>query len=231
MTSLLTRVAAVSRLKLILRKLISNPKIKFENSASYWEDRYSSSGNSGDGSYGRLADFKAQVINDFVRENKINTVIEWGCGDGNQLSLASYPNYVGLDVSETAIDLCKARFEKDPQKHFHTLDEAVKRTAHLALSLDVIYHLVEDDIYEKYMDDLFESASEFVCIYSSNFDQESGTNANHVKHRCFTNWVNQRRSDFALCLSVPNPYPKTADRKIDTSYADFYFYKRTTNTN
>ena len=229
MTSLLSRVLAGSGLELVLRKLISKPKIKFKGSARYWEARYSSAGNSGDGSYGRLADFKAQVINEFVLENNVSSVIEWGCGDGNQLSLASYPDYVGLDVSDTAIDLCKARFENDRQKEFFTVDNATVRSAQLALSLDVIYHLVEEDVYERYMNDLFASANEFVCIYSSNFDQETGTNANHVKHRRFTDWVSQHQPNFKLHLSLPNQYPKTSDRKINTSYADFYFYKRTNN--
>ena len=43
-------------------------------------------------------------------------MVEFGCGDGNQLSLAQYPRYVGLDVSRTAIGLCQRRFAKDPAK-------------------------------------------------------------------------------------------------------------------
>ena len=57
------------------------------NTLSYWENRYKNNGNSGAGSYGRLAEFKADVINNFIAENKITSVIEFGCGDGNQLSL------------------------------------------------------------------------------------------------------------------------------------------------
>ncbi len=34
--------------------------------------------NSGAGSYNELAEFKANVLNDFVRENDIQTVIEYG---------------------------------------------------------------------------------------------------------------------------------------------------------
>lgn len=37
--------------------------------------------NSGAGSYGRLADFKAEIINQFVTENDVREVVEWGCGD------------------------------------------------------------------------------------------------------------------------------------------------------
>ena len=44
---------------------------------------------------GELAKFKARVMNDFVRENGIRSVIELGCGDGMQLALADYPRYLG----------------------------------------------------------------------------------------------------------------------------------------
>ncbi len=36
------------------------------DSSAYWEERYIQGRNSGNGSYGRLAEFKAKIINDFV---------------------------------------------------------------------------------------------------------------------------------------------------------------------
>jgi len=47
--------------------------------------------------------------NNFKKDN-INTVIEWGSGDCNQLSLMKYKQYLGYDVSKTAIDICKKKF-------------------------------------------------------------------------------------------------------------------------
>lgn len=40
------------------------------------------------------------------------------------------------------------------------------------MSLDVIYHLIEDEIYNKYMNNLFMAAEKYVFIYSSNFTDE-----------------------------------------------------------
>src|ERR1041385_8036217 len=97
----------------ILSILPGYDRVRFRQkggSAQYWEARYREGGNSGDGSYGRLASFKAQVLNDFVARNQIRSVVEFGCGDGNQLSLAQYPKYLGLDVSPTAVLNCAARF-------------------------------------------------------------------------------------------------------------------------
>lgn len=116
------------------------------NSKKYWENRYSTGGNSGAGSYGKFAQYKSIILNEFVQNNKINKVIEFGCGDGNQLQLAKYPEYLGLDVSTTALDLCKNKFKHDKSKVFKPLKQYKQETADLVLSLDVIFHLVEDKV-------------------------------------------------------------------------------------
>ncbi|MGZ4333195.1 MAG: hypothetical protein ACXVRJ_02835, partial [Gaiellaceae bacterium] len=87
--------------------------VAFRDSASYWERRYRSGGDSGQGSYGPHADHKAAFLNGFVADRGIGSVIEFGCGDGNQLSLARYPTYLGLDVSQTAVRSCIRRFAGD----------------------------------------------------------------------------------------------------------------------
>src|SRR5262245_51431247 len=93
----------------IARKLI-NPRKLFIGSENYWKERYDSGGNSGDGSYGKLAEFKAEVLNRFIREENIEKIIEYGCGDGNQLKSADYPSYIGFDVSQKALNLCRDIF-------------------------------------------------------------------------------------------------------------------------
>lgn len=108
----------------LVRKLYSRatgnraePK-PFPGSNRYWEERYASGRNSGAGSYKKLAEFKAEIVNSFVTRHNVTSVIEFGCGDGNQLELANYHRYLGLDVSETVISLCKQRFSSDTSKTF-----------------------------------------------------------------------------------------------------------------
>ena len=112
----------------------------------------------GAGSYNRLAEFKAEIINKFVRDNNVSKIIEWGCGDGNQLKLAEYPEYIGYDVSKKAVKICREKFSDDLTKQFiwcggDRFENKVR--GDLSLSLDVIYHLIEDDVYEQYMEWLF----------------------------------------------------------------------------
>ena len=135
----------------------SNPV--FTNSGEYWDARYKMGGNSGSGSYNELALFKADVLNEFVRNHHVSSVLEFGCGDGAQLGLAAYPDYVGLDVSKQAVEICRARYRDDPGKKFFLIDtDQPAIIADLTLSLDVIYHLVEDRIFDQHMSSLFNAS-------------------------------------------------------------------------
>ena len=197
------------------------------SSSLYWEDRYKSGGSSGSGSFGRLARFKANVINGFVRKNEIETVLELGVGDGNQLSLAKYPNYVGADVSSESISECKKRFGGDTSKRFILLGEEKLPKAELVLSLDVIFHLVEDAVFEKYMFQLFDNATRFVIIYSSN-QKDLGDTSEHVKHRLFTDWVTSNRTEWNLIKKIENKFPFNPSEPTTTSFSDFFFFEKTT---
>ena len=153
------------------------------------------------------------------------TVIEFGCGDGSQLEIAKYPRYIGLDVSETVIDSCKEKFSSDMSKTFKLMREYDGEIADLSLSLDVIYHLVEDEVFEDYMRVLFQAARRYVIIYSSDFDNKEGYAGTHVLHRKFTKWVQENVSDWMLLDHIANRYPYKGDYRTGSS-ADFYMYEK-----
>ena len=200
----------------------------FFDSAVYWEQRYVQGGNSGAGSYNRLAEFKAWVLNEFCTKNNIKKIIEFGCGDGNQLKLSQYNKYIGLDVSKKSIELCLDIFKGDSNKEFYVLGSVDlnddKFKGDLVISLDVIYHLIEDNIFENYMNNLFASSNKFVIIYSSNYDSLSV--AIHVKHRNFANFVKINFPDFKQIDFIKNKYPFDESDPDNTSFADFYIYKK-----
>lgn len=218
-TPLLRDVARV-----VMRHLVAGNASNF-SSADYWENRYREGRDSGAGSYNRLAQFKAETINRFVAESGVQSVIEFGCGDGSQLRLAVYPMYIGVDVSPTVIASTKRAFEGDCTKSFILVSEVgPEHYSDLSMSLDVIYHLVEDDVFERYMNQLFECARRYVVIYSSNDNRQS--DSSHVRHRCFTEWISKNRSDFTQIGFVRNAYPETAKDLDNTSFADFYFFAK-----
>ncbi|QNK00710.1 hypothetical protein [Dyella telluris] len=207
----------------VYRRWLSPPK-PFHGSEDYWIERYRDGGNSGAGSYNRLAEFKAEVLNDFVATYHIQDVIEFGCGDGNQLTLANYPAYLGLDVSPHAIAGCKSRFDGDASKSFSLVHDYAGQMAQLAMSLDVIYHLTEDEVFATYMRTLFGAARDYVVIYSSDKD-EPHTPSAHVRHRQFSHWVRTHAPGWRLLRHIPNRYPYAGDNDTG-SLADFYIYGR-----
>jgi SAM-dependent methyltransferase len=207
----------------LLRRRFNQWRQKSTASAEFWEKIYKRGLTSGTGSYGRLAEFKAEILNQFVAEHDVRSVIELGCGDGNQLSLAEYPEYMGFDVSPTAVSLCRERFAKDPTKSFEIYRHPIKVRAELALSLDVIYHLLEDDVYDSYMTDLFGAAKKYVVIYSSNHD-ETATGLREVRHRAFENWVQDRQPQWSLIRTIPQRYPRPQQDGGDSSWSNFYIF-------
>jgi len=214
--------ARISRLSVIARAR----RLTFPGSAAFWETVYREGGNSGPGSYGRLAEFKAETLNDFVRTRNIRSVIEFGCGDGAQLRLARYPEYVGVDVASSSVRRCSALFAEDATKRFFVADALPKNAGpfDLALSLDVIYHLIEDSVFDLYMRRLFGVAGSNVIIYSSNLDAPS--EGHHVQHRKFTDWIAENAHDWQQQGFLRNRYPFDPQQPDETSMADFYFFGR-----
>ena len=205
--------------------LLTQERALFAGSVQYWEGRYASGGNSGVGSYSKFALFKAEVVNTLVEKESIQSVIDFGCGDGSQLSLLKFPRYLGLDVSPSIVSKCRVMFASDPTKSFVHMSKYNGEKAELGLSLDVIYHLVEDTAFEDYMRRLFTAATKFVLIYSSNSNKNSRFQASHVKHRNFTTWIRQNAQEWKLVEHIPNRYPHRGDES-QGSFADFFIFER-----
>jgi hypothetical protein len=198
----------------------------FKNSSEYWENRYKNGGNSGTGSYNQLAQFKATILNKFVEENNINSVVELGCGDANQLKMFKFQNYTGYDISQTILKMCSETFAQDDSKQFQHISDFSPKETDLIMSLDVIYHLVENNVFESHMQTLFGAKNKRVVIYSSNYNDDfDEAKPIHVRHRKFTDWIEKNAPNFKLDQYIPNQHPYKGDETVG-SLADFYFYSQ-----
>ncbi|WP_374587392.1 methyltransferase domain-containing protein [Ideonella dechloratans] len=197
----------------------------FPGSAAYWEKRYAAGGNSGAGSYGRLAKFKAAVVNQVVRDSNVRFVIDLGCGDGSQLELLEIPEYMGFDVSPTSLQMCRERYRSDLSRRFALIDEIPGKQADMTMSLDVVYHLVEDNVFEQYMHQLFDASRNLVLIYASDPVEDCSTSDAHVRHRAVSRWVAKFRPDYELLGKIENPYPLKSDPGTE-SFAHFSIFQR-----
>ena len=95
----------------------------------------------------------------------------------------------------------------------------------LALSLDVIYHLVEDDVYAQYMRTLFRASKRYVIIYASDSDDSRDYEGTYIKHRKFTRWTDESLPNWKLIEHLPNRYPYRGDYRKG-SFADFFIYQK-----
>jgi cyclopropane fatty-acyl-phospholipid synthase-like methyltransferase len=212
-------------LKKVIRMLL-NKTTRF-SSSKYWDGWYQRGGNSGSGSYGHLAQFKAEVINKLIDDHRLDSLVEFGCGDGNQLKMFNCNKYTGLDISPTIISKCRDTFSSDKTKSFAVYTpesfsgDAYKSDA--AMSLDVLYHLVEQSVYDKYLDDLFSAAKTLVIIYAADIDLPQQTA--HELYRKFTGDVAQRFPAWKLLEVIKNKYPPQGYWDESGSNADFYIYQ------
>jgi hypothetical protein len=179
------------------------------NSTEYWDNRYRSGDNSGIGSQGILSHYKADFLNDFVKTHNIQNVCELGCGD-SQFLLYQFPYFIGYDVSQYIIAENKKKYNNLFTSSIDELGEY-----DLLLSLDVIYHLIDDTIYLDHIKQLFKRSKKYVIIYSPNRNEIFS--ASHNMYRYFTNDI---PDDFILEYHVNNPY------KGELTQSDFYVYKK-----
>lgn len=197
------------------------------DSAQYWEQRYLAGGNSGAGSYNKSAEYKGLILNAFAAEKQLRRVGELGSGDGNQLRYLAFEDYTGFDVSRTAVDLCRRIHGNHPGRAFVWLgDPQLDMSRYygafeLTLSLDVILHLVEDDVYRAYIDKLFALSNKYVVVYSSNYSAPDRQGAVHVKNRRFTDDVERWLPEWKLLKHVDNPYKHPL-----ITEADFFVFGR-----
>lgn len=160
-----------------------NYKIMFDLQ-SYWDNRYKTGGNSGAGSYGQEAQIKADYINEVIRKYSIQTIQEYGVGDGHNMSMYyGYKQFNGYDIAPHSIELCKTNLLVNHAKCRFTSDiTKVDKNADLALNLDVLLHQVEDKDYYDLLNLIFKANHMYILLYTPD-REESPKSAAHVRYR------------------------------------------------
>jgi SAM-dependent methyltransferase len=190
-------------------------------STTHWQRHYERGDDSGPGSYGESALYKADLINRVVRERGIRSIIDLGCGDGNQLAYLDVDQYLGLDVSKLAIQRCIARHGSNPKRSFIWYDQNLFHdplrivSADCAMSLEVVFHLIEDDVFAIYIQNLFNCGRRFVIIYGSDEEQERAGHVS-VRFRKYSDYIAAKSPGFRMVLHVPQ----------NERFGDFYLYER-----
>ena len=170
--------------------------MKKVNSSSYWESRYKTGGNSGWGSHDiEHVKFKFDYVNNLIDKHQCKKIFDYGCGDANQMKgFDGYETYLGYDVSKFIIE--KNKLSNNEFVEFTSdINILSDKSFDLSISLDVVYHLVEDVVYMDYLKRLFNS-SNLVTIYTT--DISGKNNAPHCEFRSINQYVENNQKDFKL---------------------------------
>ncbi|WP_440115533.1 class I SAM-dependent methyltransferase [Paenibacillus sp. QZ-Y1] len=189
----------------------------------YWEQTYRSGETSGRGSYGVLAEFKAEVVNGLIQRESISSVIEFGCGDGNQLQYMNYGEYLGMDVAASSVRLCASKFANDASKSFmlYTPGLWINRgflKADLTVCLDVLYHITDETDFRNTLYDILHTSAEWVVLYTR-LKENGNPGIDTIQDRNLFDYLLDY-PDFKVQEIIPQRYP-------DQSSADFVILRRT----
>jgi len=175
----------------------------------YWDDRYRRGGNSGEGSYGENAIYKARVINSLIKENNLQSVFEVGCGDGNNLGLYACEKYMGVDVSKHAIEICDSKYGDDLTKTFAVVTPGInlgmEKKFDLVICLEVLMHVIDEHDFQWTLEQIFLTSARFVAILNPLTPVLDFPQGHHEKYRNLLAYLIPYVGDFALIDVVTHP--------------------------
>jgi SAM-dependent methyltransferase len=199
--------------------------VVFMSDKLYWDNRYATGGNSGSGSRGELAMYKAEVINMLIEDNNIESMLDLGCGDGYQLQFYCVNSYYGFDISPVSILICKELEDPDNGVRFGVYNVDPLPTVDMAISMDVLFHITDMDALKYYLEDLFDHALKMVVIYAYDYDSSDKDRFSpHYKPVKFTSIIKEQHPDWMLSQHIENKFPVKEFGTAKGSYSDFYIY-------
>ncbi len=95
--------------------------IPYSRAPAFFGRKHQKGGDSAAPDYPLTCARKAKVLNEFCREQNVESVIKFGCGEGVQSALFAFKIYTGFDISEKAIALCRKNLWNDASKEFRLL--------------------------------------------------------------------------------------------------------------
>jgi hypothetical protein len=140
-----------------------------EAESRYWDDHYARGGVSGEGSVGALRDFKWETIRRFCPD--LDDVVDVGCGDLSFWDGQPWPRfYVGIDISKTVIERNgRGRFGAficTPADRVSPRDEECIGRAEAVLCMDMLFHVMNDDAYERILENLCRWSDRWIFAYT-----------------------------------------------------------------
>lgn len=226
---------AMNRFEAFVKKLskkILNLNSDFDY-IKYWEERYEQDGNSGSGSYGESAKYKASIVNGIVEKFSIKKVLEFGCGDGNQLGQYKFDEYLGLDISLKAIRMCENLFKDSINKKFKLIDVQkdllIERDYEMVICMEVLMHVTNENDFKWTLDQIFKHSKDFVLIQNPISTLNEYKLGSHENYRNLFPYLVKYLGDFSLTEVITHPSVTVDDRiahRIGKCASDILIFRR-----
>lgn len=130
---------------------------------SYWDNHYQLGGVSGEGSIGEYREWKWKIITEYCPV--ISHVIDVGCGDNSFWQGRECLDYLGIDSSNTII--IKNRQKRPEWKFINAPAELTQQiSAPVVFCMDMLFHILNDDIYEKIIKNIAFYTQNYLFIYT-----------------------------------------------------------------
>jgi 2-polyprenyl-3-methyl-5-hydroxy-6-metoxy-1,4-benzoquinol methylase len=117
------------------KELVYDPKEYWENRAEAWDE--------GEGS---MPTGIEKALSKLIKKMKPTSILDVGCGNGRFVNLLTKEckDYVGMDISENLIDICKKKY---PDYHFEASKiEDYQGKTDLAFCYTIFEHIIEPDM-------------------------------------------------------------------------------------
>lgn len=132
---------------------------------AYWEEHYKKGGTSGAGSIGEYRRWKWEIIDKYAKS--VDDVIDVGCGDLSFWEGRDFPNhYTGIDISQTIVERNRKSRPNLTLLCSSAEDYVNIGTATIVFCLDVLFHIMDDSIYEKILSNLTRYSSHWIFIFT-----------------------------------------------------------------
>lgn len=148
----------------------------------YWQARYRKGAGSGPGSEGDNATSKAARVHQALAACDGTSVVDLGCGDGQVAALLDVPTWLGVEVSDVALNLCIGATGRRDGWTWLLIDPDrppnIDLPGDLAVSFDIIFHL-DDAHLDWHLAQLFAPHRRRVLIRSTDYDEPR---RGHIHH-------------------------------------------------
>jgi 2-polyprenyl-3-methyl-5-hydroxy-6-metoxy-1,4-benzoquinol methylase len=148
----------------VINEMITNYLSTSLDNRLFWNNRYKNFPelDSGVGSRGEILDYKKQLLS-YVSFPFINKkILDVGCGDLELTKSMPFKSYLGIDISNEALELCK---QKKPQWSFEnkTINELAD-TFNFIMCFDVLIHQSSKQDFENLVKEICDKSDNRVLI-------------------------------------------------------------------